>query len=63
MVYPVPALLKRVLSALGFAAFIALQVSGLWHGKRNLAYTVFTAVYLMVVALLGIAIDRALAKN
>jgi hypothetical protein len=59
----VPRWLVRILSDLGFAAFFAIQIRGLWNAKPNLANTIFTSVYLLVVFGMATAIDRALAEK
>jgi hypothetical protein len=51
-----PTWLKRVLAALGFAAFIALQLWALGHQNRPLPYVVGTYVYLFVIALVGVGV-------
>ena len=63
MQWRLPRWLARMLSALGFAAFFALQVHGLWYAKPNFPRTFFSAIYLFVVFGFAIAIDRALADK
>ena len=53
-----PIWLKRVISALGFSAFIALNLYALWHQKRPLPYTIGTCFYLFVLAVIGVGVDR-----
>lgn len=58
-----PQWLKRLLNALGFAAFLVVEVLGLCRSRPNLPNSIFTSVYLVVVALVGVAIDRGLAQK
>lgn len=58
-----PQWLKRAINALGFATFLAVEMFGLWGSRPNLPRSIFTSVYLMVVALVGVAIDRGLARK
>ena len=58
-----PRWLKRLLNALGFATFLAIEICGLWFSRPNLPRTIFTSVYLLVVTLVGVAFDRGLAQK
>ena len=58
-----PRWLVRILSGLGFAAFLALQVHGLWNAEPNLPRTIFTSIYLFFIFVVAIGMDYGLSSK
>jgi len=52
-----PRWLVRVLSGLGFAAFLNIQVRALWQAEPNLPRTIFSSIYLCFIFIVAIGVD------